>query len=314
MFWQIREILRQYNVTPDNQTYIVNLPKANFLSGLLCKYEATNGATAGVETLPGYLSSISILADGSSEIYYMDGNESILANTAIYKRPAALNISTSADADVGFSFVIPFGRYLGDPNFFLDCSRYSSLELRVTFAPTVDTTGIVTGSQYFTVLGLLAMETPPGARIATLKTTRKYYLTSSASGDLELNLPRGNVYRKLVLMDEGNGADITAAFSRISLDINNGEKILFSADSESLHELVNFHEDALLLITDDTSTKVASTAYPPCVCGSFITIPFDVGNEITNGLNSAQYGAIKLILTQAAASHTIAVALQELII
>jgi hypothetical protein len=313
MYWQTREILRRYNVVPDAQTLVVDLPRSNYLSGLLFHYEATNGATAGLVTLPSFLSALGIIADGSTELFSMDGADALLAGYGLTGKVLPANIAITAGTAVHFSGFIPFGRYLGDPNFYLDCSRYASLEARITFAPTVAATGIATGSQYFTIYGIMAMESAPGPRQGTFKTSRKYRFTSAASGDVVLDLPRGNFYRKLLIADIGAGQVLSTGYSRIALDVNNGEKILFAGDTKGLRKLIDVLSEEQLLVTDTVATGPLTTFQPPGAIGDILTIPFDVGKDMMNCLNSAQFGAIKLTLTQAAASHVTSVILQEIL-
>jgi hypothetical protein len=313
MYWQTREILRKLNVVPDIQTLVVDLPRSNFLSGLFFDYQATTGATAGQPTLPSYLSAISVIADGSSEIFSMDGADLLLASYGLTKRVLPVNIVVASGSATGFTGLIPFGRYLGDPNFYLDCGRYSSLELRVTFAPTVAATGIATGSQYFTVLGLMTMEAPPAPRYGTLKTSRKFRFTSAASGDVVLDLPRGNLYRALQIADIGAAKVLSTGYSRLALDVNNGEKILMASDLVSLRKFINVLSKEKILVTETPATGPLASTQPPGTIGDVLTIPFDVNEDMSNCLNSAQFGKVNLTLSQAASGHVTSVILQEVL-
>jgi len=313
MYWQLREILRTLNVVPDSQTLVVDLPRSNFLSGLFFNYKATTGATAGQITLPTYLSSISVIADGSQEIFSMAGEDIILSNYGLWKKLLPCGIKVADGAATYFTGVIPFGRFLGDPNFYLDCGRYASLELRVTFAPTVAATGIATGSQYFTVHGLMAMESPPAVRIGTLKTARKFKFTSAASGDVVLDLPRGNVYRALQILDIGADKKLETGYSRIALDINNGEKIIFAGDVLTLRKLIRALNKEGWVLSETATTGPLDVAPIATTQGDQLTIPFDIADDIANCLNSAQFGKVNLTLSQAASGHDTRVILQEIL-
>jgi hypothetical protein len=313
MYWQIREILRTLNVVPDAQTLVVDLPRSNFLSGLYFNYQATTGSTAGLITLPKFITNISVIADGSTEIFSMAGEDVILSNYGLWKKLMPCNIQVAAGKPTYFTGVIPFGRFLGDPNFYLDCGRYASLELRVTFAPTVAATGIATGSQYFTVHGLMAMEAPPAVRMGTLKTARKFKFTSSSSGDVVLDLPRGNVYRALQILDIGAGQTLDAGYSRVALDVNNGEKIIFAGDVLTLRKLIRALRKEDWALAETTTTGPLSCTPTATTQGDELTILFDIADDISYCLNSAQYGKVNLTLSQVASGHDTRVILQEIL-
>jgi len=313
MYWQIREILRTLNVVPDAQTLVVDLPRSNFLSGLFFNYKATTGTTAGQITMPAYLTNISVIADGSTEIFSMAGEDIILSNYGLWNHLMPCSIAIASGSTTYFTGVIPFGRFLGDPNFYLDCGRYASLELRVTFNPTVAATGIATGTQYFTVHGLMAMESPPAVRMGTLKTARKFKFTSSSSGDVVLDLPRGNVYRALQILDIGAGKILDAGYSRVQLDVNNGEKIIFAGDVLTLRKLIRALSKEGWALAETATTGPLSCAPTATTQGDELTIPFDIADDISYCLNSAQFGKVNLTLSQAASGHDTRVILQEIL-
>jgi hypothetical protein len=159
----------------------------------------------------------------------------------------------------------------------------------------------------------MAMESPPAVRMGTLKTARKFKFTSSSSGDVVLDLPRGNVYRTLQILDIGAGKILDAGYSRIALDVNNGEKTIFAGDVLTLRKLIRALSTEGWALAETVTTGPLSCAPTATTQGDELTIPFDIADDIANCLNSAQFGKVNLTLSQAASGHDTRVILQEIL-
>jgi hypothetical protein len=242
---------------------------------------------------------ILVLGDGSKEIVSLTGQEAYLLYLALTGYLPPHSHSLAANAVQRCSLLIPFGRKLGDPEYFLDCSAFSSLELRITFAATVGATGIVDNSLYLEVLGLMAMEGAPGTRRGTFKTSRKYNFVSASAGDQVLDMPRANLYRAIFIATIGSNTTVDGTFSRLQLDVNNAEKIIVSSRVAGLKYL-----DAIETKRYDADATI----------GDILQLKLDTADDMGNCLNSAAYDKINLTLTQAAANINTSVLLQEVLI
>jgi hypothetical protein len=313
MYWQEREIFRQANITDEASTVVIDLPRSNVLSAMLVNVGATNGATAGAQYVPDMITRMEVIADGSKELYSLNGVEAYLASYALTGRLLPSNLSKGANAVQNAAFLIPFGRIIGDADYYLDCSAYTSLELRITFNATVGATGIVDNSLNLEVLGLMAMEGPPAPRRGTFKTSRKYNFTSAASGDVVLDLPRANLYRRLVIMALGEEKTVAGAFSRVQFDVNNGERVIFAGRTQGIAFKTAVELGLELAVTDNPAGDVLSAIAIPAVLGDVVNIPFDTGGNMDNCLNSALYDKVTLTLSQATAGVNTSVVLQEVL-
>lgn len=130
MYWQEREIYRQALVSDPASTVVIDLPRSNVLSGLVLNVQATNGATAGNQYPIDMVSRIEVIADGSKELFSMTGKEAFITTYALTGKIPPCNHSLAANAVQFSTFLIPFGRFLGDPEYYLDCGSFTSLELR----------------------------------------------------------------------------------------------------------------------------------------------------------------------------------------
>jgi hypothetical protein len=286
-------------VSDEKSTVVINLPNSNYLSALQINIRATNGATAGAQYPPQMIKQILVLADGSKEIVSLTGEEAYLLYLALTGYLPPRSHSLSANATQRTSLLIPFGRKLGDPEYFLDCSQFSSLELRITFDATVGATGIVDNSLYLEVLGLMAMEGAPGARRGTLKTSRKYNFVTASSGDASLDMPRANPYRAIFIATIGANTTVDGTFSRLQLDVNNAEKIIVSGRVAGLKYM-----DAIEGKRHDSDAAI----------GDIMMLKLDTADDMANCLNSAAFDKVTLTLTQATGSITTSVLLQEVLL
>jgi len=313
VYWQQREIYREAVVSDETSTVVIDLPRSNVLSGLLVNIRATNGSVAGAQYMPAMISRIEVIADGSKELFSMTGEEAFFMTYALTGKIPPCDHSLAADAAQRSCILIPFGRILGDSDYYLDCATYTSLELRITFNATVADTGIVDNSLYLEVLGLMAMEGAPAPRRGTFKTSRKYNFTSEAAGDVTLDLPRANLYRRLGVIVFGEDKLVGAIYSRVALDVNNGEKVIYAGRTAGQY-YKSFIELAMEGYLDDSAdTDVTSKLSIPATMGDILVIPFDVGNDMDNCLNSAAYDKVTLTLTQATADVETSIILQEVL-
>jgi len=313
MYWQQREIYREAVVSDETSTVVIDLPRSNVLSGMLVNLRATNGSTAGAQYPPAMISRIEVIADGSKELFSMTGEEAFLMTYALTGKIPPCNHSLAADAEQRASILIPFGRILGDAEYYLDCATYTSLELRITFNATVDVTGIVDNSLYLEVLGLMAMEGAPAPRRGTFKTSRKYNFTSEASGDVTLDLPRANLYRRLAVAVIGESEVVGDTFTRTTLDVNNGEKVIYAGRTlgQSYKSFMELGMEGIL--AEDTGADTLSVSLVPATIGDIFIIPFDIGADMDNCLNSAKYDKVTLTLEQETADVETSVILQEVL-
>ena len=313
MYWQQREIYREAVVSDEQSTVVIDLPRSNVLSGLVINLRATNGASGGAQSIPAMIDRIEVIADGSKELFSMTGQEAFLNTYALTGIIPPCRHDLAANAVQESVIVIPFGRKLGDHEYYLDCGEYTSLELRITFNATVGDTGIVDNSLYLEVLGLMAMEGAPAPKLGTFKTSRKYNFITAADGDVVLDLPRANLYRRLNVFTLGEDISVEDTFSRVSLDVNNGEKVIFAGRTKG-QKIKSILELGLeQSLSEYVSAHQLFNVSIPKTIGDVLSIPFDVGNEMANCLNSAAFDKVTLTLSQIVAGVETSIILQEVL-
>ena len=198
----------------DDAVRTVELARAGLLSAIVLRLECTNGATSGTERLLDTIDRIEVIADGSDVLFSLEGTELYKWQYVWQQRAPAQILTERAAAVQELSLLIPFGRFIGDPELCLDLSRYQRVELRVDHSPTIAATAFATGT--FTISAIEYSWRPgmfAGARRGFLRTRQIRSFTSAASGEEVFELDRRYPYMgALVYAREAaiaDGVDIT---------------------------------------------------------------------------------------------------------
>lgn len=186
-----QQILDRGVQVSDATTFVQALPRSGILSAISLRAEITNGATRGTERVFEAIDRIEVIVNGSEVVYSLEGVEAYKWQYVLLKRRPP-HIWTEVNAAVQeLTFIIPFGRKLGDPELALDLSRYNSCELRITYSPTISATTFVTGTTTFTVIGHFWRDgTYSGAPRGYIRTSQIQAFVSAAAGEQPQELPR----------------------------------------------------------------------------------------------------------------------------
>ena len=220
MVWERRLLLDAETQVSDSATRRISLPRRGALSGFELRTRITNGATAGEEHIVDAIDRVEVVADGSHVLFSLEGVE--LLRWAWYglKRfpPQTWNEGVSAVQEL----VLPvlFGRFLADPDFYLDLAQYRDVELRIQYSPTIAATSFATGTTQFHIpYWVDDSGSPPGGRLGFLRTTQVKAFTSAAAGEEVTELSR--LYRYMDMMVYAreaaiaDGVDVTEVELRV---------------------------------------------------------------------------------------------------
>jgi len=257
MTFERRFLLDQETQTNDTATRRVPLPRSGALSGIELRTAITNGATAGRERVFTAIDRIQVVGDGSFVIFDMEGMELYRWAHHFYgKEPPHVWDETAAVVQ-RLTLPIPFGRYFGDPEFWLPLNRFRDIELRIQYSPTIAATGFVTGTTEFHAVMLIDDEqSPPGPHLGYLRNTQIKAFTSLGAGDDITELARMYPYWDLHVFAReaaiADGVDIT----RAQVWINDRSKVPFDGrwdDIQALNEHiagVDGAHDGLIIVGD----------------------------------------------------------------
>ena len=193
---KIRTHYLEYQKTlSDTDKIIKDLKGAGLLSAIEIEYQATNGATSCVDHE---------IHDDVSKIEVVDGAE-VLESLSM-KEWIGCNfyelgqIPRNSQSEVGGAIqketcLILFGRFIGDPEYYFDPSKFDNPQLSLENAFKVDATnGFASGTGKLTIK-LHILDEGAGAQKGFITRREKYSFTSAASGDELITLPVNYPYQ-----------------------------------------------------------------------------------------------------------------------
>jgi hypothetical protein len=161
------------------------------ITSLIFSFMATNGASWNVaNTLAENIQAIELL-DGANVLFSLTGVQA--AALEAYRRDSmpTMNITEFPNDPATFIFEYQFGRWQGDLIYALDPSKFSNLQLRVTWnlatIRAVGATGYVTGSMRYTCIANV-MEGAPAPQ-AMLAAKQHYQFITAAAGTTFIDVP-----------------------------------------------------------------------------------------------------------------------------
>lgn len=256
--WERRYIRRQLALPSNAATQQEPLPKSGYLSGLEVRLAWTNGATGGAgEDVIDAVDRIEVIGNGSTVIFSLEGIE-IAKWAQVWQRRRMVQQRDDRASAVQFaSFTVPFGRWMGDPEAWLDLSRWTDVELRVQYSPTISAAAFLTAGGVLDVIGLFYERgaAPPAGR-GYIRTTQVRSFTSAAAGDEVIQLSRQYPYTDLLVYAFEAGIEDGVDITQVELSIDNGRLIPFTGrwvdvqeenrailDIDPVEELIAFRTD-----------------------------------------------------------------------
>lgn len=245
-------------------TSIYTLPKAGFLSGIVCRLGAAT-VSPGILTLAAWrilqrLSKIEVILNGTYDCKSITGEVAEALQFYSQKvvgleRPRGYATGTTWDA-----FALLFGRQLYDESYGLDLSKYDSVQLKITNDETSSIYGAVHSEE---IHGLLFEESPisPKGYIRS----REYRSWTSVSDETKyIDLPTEDVLRRCVIQSvppQTNGEETTSWFNiayELKYKMRSGKIIMFDG---TLDDLLRFNSLDVQREVFQSGLKETTSAY-----------------------------------------------------
>jgi len=301
---QIRYLLDAEVQSSDDATKIVKLPLSNVLHSLFVKVACTTGATSGQDIdIDDVVDKIEVIANGSEVLFSMTPAEIRRWALIEYGTPIPEKVDESASATMWAVYPILFGFEEWDPNFWLPCARFTDLELRIKYSPSISATAWTTGTTTITVIAFMTMGGNPGAYQGTLRHTTIYDFTTAASGDEVIDLPRRLLYSKLLVYCYEAGIEDGVDITDIKFSLNNDQLIPLNLDWDDLSDLNQmmlslYPKRTMKLYRADTDVvhtklaRIASVQLCPLVAEKSATVSAIAGDAVTLKLNDQATQAV----------------------
>ena len=222
----------------DSGSYTWALPIGIKIQDIRVIYRSTNGATSNtVGKLCGMVTKLEVL-NGSDVLCSLSGREAqamyAFNGRADYGKLPYKNLSAAAAAVVEEEFPLLFGRFFRDPNYYLDTSRYSSPQVRLTHAMTISATaGFATGTTTVSIiLRIIDSGAAPYAGFMMNKEVEQW--TTASSGDDPTYLPLDWPYAGIMVQGLYTGNAATAVLTNLKLLVNLGQMIPYDMTTQDV--------------------------------------------------------------------------------
>lgn len=257
----------------DSQTFTKALDRNLKIQEVRCRYSATNGATSNtLAKINGMVSKLEVV-DGSDVLHSLDGKECQANNFFRHGCLPFQQLNSKAAGVVIEEFIINFGRFRGDREYYLDTSRFSNPKLSLTHALTISgTAGFATGTGALSVILKLIEDGAPPSR-GFIQSQEVDAWTTLASGHHRTDLPLDFPYHSILVKDLETLIEPDVDLTNIKLNINSGRFIpidlstaIILADNISrfgkAQQRMNFLNDTAVTWLSDCYGRVSAWAGP----------------------------------------------------
>jgi len=212
----------------DTGTKIIDLKTTDPLSAIRLKFAGTNGATSNFENrMDDVITKIEIV-DGSDQILSLNLKQAQCFQFFNTKKTPRIIIEERGGGSCAENCLILFGRYLNDPEYYLDLTKFNNPQLKITTdedaVRAMGATGFLTTTFKVTV-NLHVIEDGAEAAKGFFMYKEIYAFTSATSGDEHIDMPRDYPYHGLLMRAYVAGNDAHENISDIKISCDAGKFI-----------------------------------------------------------------------------------------
>lgn len=194
----IQSVLMNREVQTSNTAlFRKDLPRSGAYSAIDIGIRLTNGSTSGINMdLLDVIKRISLVVNGNDYRVHIKGQDAFRHYWMKHGRPMPYYWTEAASGVNVAWFRLEFGRFLGDPTFGLDLSRFNNVQLQIDYDCTVwGAVGVTTFTTGTFEISVFSHEFPVNARpsFRGMIGLREFWNgTSVASGDIVQDMPSAN--------------------------------------------------------------------------------------------------------------------------
>ena len=235
-----REHEEYYQLTLDDVgTKIIDLKPASPLSAIRLEFYSTNGTTSCKDNR---------INDVITKIEIVDGSDQLLslslkqAQALEFRRTGKMPFmrpGESASGGQDESCLLLFGRYLWDPELYLDLTKFKNPQLKITTniaaVAAASATAFLSGSLKVTI-DLYLIEEGAAAAAGFMMAKDIYSFTSATSGDEHIDMPTDYPYVNMLIRAYTAGNDVDENISDLKLDCDSGRFILIDKKIKDIYK------------------------------------------------------------------------------
>lgn len=212
----------------DTGTKIIDLKTTDPLSAIRLKFAGTNGATTNLENrMDDVITKIEIV-DGSDQLFSLNMKNAQCFQFFNTKKTPRIIIEERGGGSCAEDVLMLFGRFLNDPEYYLDLTKFTNPQLKITTdedaVRAMGATGFLTTTFKVTV-NLHVIEEGAAEPKGFFMYKELYAFTSGTSGDEHVDLPRDYPYHGLLVRAYVAGNDGSENISNIKISCDAGKHI-----------------------------------------------------------------------------------------
>lgn len=217
----------------DSGTKTVDIATGAPISAIELRFGGTKGATENQsDKIQEYITKIE-LVDGADVLWSLSMEEAVALNTFERKRKPAHEYDLSGSGTPQEAVWLNFGRYLFDPEYWLDEAKYANLQLKITTNLTAGAGTYTTGSLSVDIMAHVIEEGAAGYQ-GFFSAKEIYSWTTTASGVDTVDMPRDFPYRALLVGAGEDNIALTTDVTNIKLTGDEDRFIVFDVDTADL--------------------------------------------------------------------------------
>ena len=229
-------------------TKIIDLRTVSPLSAIRLSIWGTNYSDSNKSNYPHDVFTKIELVDGSDQLISMSAKEAQAIQVHKTGKMPYMRGGEAASGSQEESVTILFGRYLWDPEYYMDLTKFLNPQLKITTniaaIRALGSLGFATGTLKVTI-DLFTMEEGATAAKGFFMQKNIYGFTAGTAGDEHIDMPMDYPYAGLLLRAELAGKDVDENISKIKLNCDAGKfipiekhvKELYTAEEERIAPL-----------------------------------------------------------------------------
>jgi hypothetical protein len=261
--------LAQNSSVGDSGSFVWALPIGVKIQDIRVIYSSTNGATSNtLGKLNAMVTKVEVL-NGSDILASLSGREAqalyAFNGRGDYGKLPPKTLTAAAAGVVTEEFPILFGRFFRDPNYYLDTSRYSSPQIRLTHAMTISATaGFATGTTQVTIiLRIIDSGANPYAGFVMNKEVEQW--TTLSSGIDPTYLPLDWPYLGIMVQGLYTGTAAPSVITNLEVMVNLGQYIPYNSPGTDIasmnQEQFGTFFETFVPLSDTTFTWLSDLYY-----------------------------------------------------
>lgn len=256
----------------DAGTKIIDLKTTDPLSAIRLDFTGTNGATSNKSNfLNDVITKIEIV-DGSDQLLSMTMKEAQALQWRLTGKMPYMRPGENGGGGNNEMVLLTFGRYLWDPEYYLDLTKFRNPQLKITTniaaVRAAGADAYVSGSLKVTV-DLYVIQEGAKAALGFLMQKNIYSFTSATSGDEPVELPQDYPFVGILLRAYTAGNDVDENISKVKLNCDTGKFIPLEKYVKDLYkaeeEVFGIAEQRYYLFRKDNETVYHAINHDPIV-------------------------------------------------